>query len=105
MFEIAGSGIVAALLLATASADELVDPMRPYTPDTPIERSAGGRNFALSAILYSADRRVAVVNGQPVSEGQKVNGARVRLIGRGRVELELNGEVLKLELGTQRKTK
>ena len=104
MFEITGSGIVTALLLATASADELYDPMRPYTPDAPIERSAGSPGFALSAILYSPSRRVAVVNGRPVSVGDKVNGARVRRIDRGEVQLELGGKVLKLTLGN-RKTK
>jgi len=106
VYEIAGSGIVAVLLFATANAEVLYDPMRPYSPQLPIESSvSGGRGFALSAILYSPKRRVAVVNGRPVSEGERVNGATVRRIGRGRVELELDGEILRLTLGTSRKTK
>ncbi len=85
-----------------AAADGLSDPMRPYTPRIKVERSVGGKAFVLSAILYSAQRRVAIVNGQPVSEGQKVNGARVKNIQRGKVELVVDGEILKLALSTDK---
>jgi len=93
------------LLVRSVAADVLSDPMRPYTRQVEIERSVGGKGFVLSAILYSADRRVAIVNGQPVSEGQRVNGARVRRIDRGKVELEVDGEILKLALITDKRTK
>jgi len=105
VFEIAGSAIIWIALVASASAEVLHDPMRPYKHKTPVEQSFGGKGFALSAIVYSAERRVAVVNGQPVSENERVGGALVRQINRGHVVLEVDGEILKLELHSAKGTK
>jgi len=103
--EILASAIMWILLAASASAEVLHDPMRPFANKSPVERSFAGKAYALSAILYSADRRVAVINGQSVSENERINGARVKHIYRGRVVLEVNGEILKLELSMLGKTK
>lgn len=95
----------ACLISASASAEVLSDPMRPYTPQIRIENSPGGQSYSLSAILYSAQRRVAIVNGQPVSEGQRISGARVVRIAPGQVQLEVDGEILKLVLIKDKKAK
>lgn len=95
------AGIVVVLLAGTtaAGADVLHDPMRPFAPRTPGEVTRKTESgYALSAILYSADRRVAVVNGEAVSEGDRVGAARIRRIARGEVELELDGRILRLAL-------
>lgn len=87
------------------SADVLIDPMRPYTPEVRVERSVGGKAYVLSAILYSTERRIAIVNGRPVSEGQRIHGARVERIEPGKVELLVDGNRLKLVLINDRKAK
>ncbi|MBT8131663.1 MAG: general secretion pathway protein GspB [Gammaproteobacteria bacterium] len=105
MSEIAGSGIVMLLLAVSVNADVLHDPMRPYQQAAPIEHESSGTGFTLSAILYSTDRRVAVVNGRPVTENERINGASVRTIQPGQVVLDVDGEILKLKLHSGQRTK
>lgn len=91
--------VVIAVASAPARAETLSDPMRP-SHAAPVEsvRAAPAQRFELSAILYSADRRVAVVNGRSVREGQRVGTARVKRIRRGQVELQVGERTLTLAL-------
>ncbi|MBT8136525.1 MAG: general secretion pathway protein GspB [Gammaproteobacteria bacterium] len=98
---------IALLLSSSAVAEQLFDPMRPYSraalPVVAGNKAPAG--FALSAIVYSPDRRVAVINGEPVAEGQKIGGATVRSIERGKVQLDYRGKTVNLKLSTLRKSK
>lgn len=82
----AAAGIASA---ASAAGAPVVDPMRPYrAPSEPAERRAAPDRYVLTVVLVSAERRVAVVNGRVVQEGDEVDGAKVAHIDLDRVELE-----------------
>lgn len=96
------AGLLALVLALPVGAETLYDPMRPHSARAPVSVrtpppsvSAG---FELTAILFSPDRRVAVINGKPVSEGERVGAARVTRIAPGQVELETGGKILRLAL-------
>lgn len=63
----------------TVCASELIDPTRPATrlETSSPTRVAAPRSWTLESTLVAADRRVAVINGKLVSEGESVDGARV----------------------------
>ncbi len=67
------------LALATgwrADADLLADPMRPASsPDKQI--SSVTAPLHITAILFSGTRRIAIVNGKAVSEGDHIDNARI----------------------------
>lgn len=54
--------------------------------------------LALSSILISSDRRVAVINGQILKRNELIQGARVVSIEPGRVLLDNEGEKIELFL-------
>lgn len=87
------SPIALALLLITlpAHAEQLSDPTR--RPDAP---SAGPATSAVSGWALQSTRitprgRSAIINGETVTEGARVGGARVRRIEHARVELDKDG--------------
>ena len=89
------------MLPLVAHGENLTDPMRPSDAEPArSEAPAAAARYELSAILYSPDRRVAIVNGRSVREGQRVGRARVARIRRGRVELDLGDRRLTLALAT-----
>lgn len=91
----------------TLGAGELIDPTRPRigVETSPAERKAVARPvWTLESTLVADDRRVAVINGELVSEGESVGGARVIEIReldvlvqtpRGRMTLRLLPDVVK----------
>ncbi|BCR06406.1 hypothetical protein DESUT3_34750 [Desulfuromonas versatilis] len=92
----------AALALAVdARGAELRDPTRPPIPAAP-ERApeplrSKAPDWRLSSILVSPERRVAVISGQAVVEGDRIDGARVVaitpsavLLQKGKREYTLN---------------
>lgn len=74
-------------------ASELSDPLRPHayhpvpaaTESSPA--SVDTSEWRLSAVLISAQRSVAVINGRRVQPGDMLEGLRVMLIAGDRVEL------------------
>ena len=93
--------VTVALLLGfvpTASAESDRDPTRPYS--VPSAVSAGSRTsaFNVSAIFVSKVRRIAIVNGRRVTEGDSVNGAIVVEINKDALRLNLNGKELTTRL-------
>ncbi len=85
--------ISATLLCATfqdARAELLRDPTRPYTPRPPVIKSVA--SFSVSAVFISKDRRIAIVNGQRVTEGDQINGATVTEILPDQVLLNVHGK-------------
>jgi hypothetical protein len=96
--------IVAGLLVAAAAARSedvpVRDPMQPYRF---VAGAAGGvvgaPRFALTAVLISPTRRVAIVNGKPYERGESVNGAEIVRIDPDAVHLREHGNELVVPLG------
>ncbi len=90
--------------LLTDGAEVLRDPTRPYavapvvTTPTGVRAIAKATGFSVTAILVSQKRRVAIVNGKRVSEGDKVDGATVVKILADRLRLDLDGKEITTRL-------
>jgi len=67
-------------------ANRLGDPTRPPAVASPSSTSTRV-HWQVTSILFSPQRRVAVVNGRLVTEGEEVDGARVLTIRPASVEL------------------
>ena len=92
--------VSAVLLLGPLLADAqevLRDPTRPYNAarvSAPTTGGTGGGSFKVTAIFTSEMRRVAIVNGQRVVEGDRVGGATVTEILANGIKLNLNGKAI-----------
>jgi hypothetical protein len=86
---------LAALLLtmsAQAAADRLVDPTRP--PQAPSPRSdPSHEGVRVEAVLRSADRDLAIVNGKIVRAGDRVAGVQIEAILPDGVRYVRDGQV------------
>ena len=86
---------LAALLLsmsAKAAADRLVDPTRP--PQAPeASNSTSPETVRVEAVLRSAERDLAIVNGKIVRAGDHVCGARVEEILADGIRYTRDGQV------------
>jgi hypothetical protein len=67
------------------------------TNSTPTPAIQGSPVFRLKGIIYSS-RPSAILNGQMVSTGDKVDGATVVHVSRTTVTLQINGERKIIEL-------
>ena len=78
------------LLMPLLSQAQLNDPMRPaQAPRTTVSATAPTPAWRLDSIILSGDRRLAVINGQRVSEGDQLGQARVSRIEATRVILRV----------------
>ncbi len=84
-----------------ASGQELLrDPTRPYsakpvaTTAMGTETATGVTGFRVTAIFTSEKRRIAVVNGQRVGEGDLVDGATVVEILADALRLNFEGKAI-----------
>ena len=92
--------VAAVLLLApvlAAAQETLRDPTRPYSARAVATTTSGGggkvtSSFRVTAIFTSDMRRIAVVNGRRVAEGDQVDGATVVEILADRLRLEYSGK-------------
>ncbi len=123
VFGIAGAGALLAALLvvrgATADADPVDEEVEEAARRAPIDfavlkdptrrplRIETGRGDAapiaplvLSAILFSGDRRIAIINDRSVRVGDEVDGARVLAISPDRVRIRRGESVQSLALAT-----
>jgi len=77
-------------LCITGSASALNDPTRPTNPALYFGGGAANNadNITLQSILFANDRRIAVINGERVKEGDRIGSARVVKIQDSRVLLE-----------------
>lgn len=86
---------LAALLLsmsAKAAADRLVDPTRP--PQAPATNdSTSLQTVRVEAVLRSADRDLAIVNGKIVRAGDRVCGVQVEAILADGIRYVRDGQV------------
>jgi hypothetical protein len=70
------------------AAAPAADPMRPSYVQ-PVHSAGGhrGPRYVLQAVFGDQQRRVAILNGQVVQPGDRVQGARVQRIGAADIEL------------------
>ncbi len=100
-------GLLAVLLPPNGgSAASLSDPTRP--PQRFIAPVVSApvvpKSWKLGAILIAPQRRVAVINGQPLSVGDQVSGAKVIDIESDRVRLRRGSREFVLDLLPKRPT-
>ena len=82
-----------------AGEPALTDPTRPWDKDWHKQRQTRtDGNYVLNATLVSSARRVAVINGQNVSEGETVGNAIVIKIGKHDVLLQSPNRLIRLKL-------
>ena len=96
--------IVASTLVVVGAthADEVLvrDPMQPYRFVVgPGGIGSVAPRFALTAVLISPTRRVAIVNGKPYERGESVSGAEIIRIDADAVHLREHGNELIVPLG------
>lgn len=101
------SGLLVVLMPAgRGSAASLPDPTRPpqrfISPAAP--GSAVPKSWQLGSILIAPQRRVAVINGRPVSVGDRVNGAKVVAIESNQVRLQRGSREFVVNLLPKRPT-
>lgn len=83
--------LLVAMTSGVARAEEpLRDPTRPYTAAERV-RTAAPR-YVVHAIIVSAERRVAIVNGRRVAVGGSIAGATVVAIEKDQLILDLGGK-------------
>ena len=92
---------------AFAQQGLLIDPMRPQQIQSPkqslpaAQKPVAAESWVLSTILTSAERKVAIINGQPFQQGDSLNGYKVIEIEPDRVVLKGNkSKVLLRRSGT-----
>ena len=95
------SSVSAVLLFGPVLAEDaelLRDPTRPWSARSvaPVGTvtATGVTGFRVTAIFTSEKRRIAIVNGQRVSEGDRVNGATVVEILADDIRLDFNGKTI-----------
>ena len=84
----------------SATALALNDPTRPTDPSAYFGGSTSGNEtgWSLQSILTASDRRIAVINGTRVREGDRIGSARVVRIQDSRVLLKTGEGMLTLRL-------
>ena len=91
------------LLLLSASSLKtwaLQDPTRPTDPAVYFgsDRNTVTATWTLQSILSSPDRRIAIINGTRVQEGDRIGTAQVVSIRPSQVVLNTGGRTLTLQL-------
>lgn len=78
---------------------ELPDPTRPAEFDVAQAQPLIAEMPRLSSVLFSDDRRLAVIDGQVVGEGSSINGITVQRIERSEVIVQMaDNQVVSLKL-------
>jgi MSHA biogenesis protein MshK len=92
-------GILMPLHYSAAEEPPLRDPMRPYEQaQIPDARGNQPRRIALTAVLISAERRIAVINGKFYREGESVDGAQITRIESESVRFRRAGQDIEVRL-------
>jgi hypothetical protein len=93
------AGVLVAATAARAEDAPVRDPMQPYRFAAGPGGSVAAPRFALTAVLISPTRRVAIVNGRPYERGESVSGAEIVRIDADAVHLREHGNELVVPLG------
>lgn len=100
-------GLLAAIA-ARAADSPLHDPTQPFRAGAGGESAAPAAGpqprFKLTAVLVSPTRRVAIVNGKALQEGQRIAGAEVVKIDGRSVQLREGNREFVVELGDARES-
>ncbi len=90
--------IIAAMLLSQ-QVQAFHDPTRPTEPDVYFGSSIRNNSaWSLQSILSASDRRIAIINGTRVREGDVIGSAKVISIGESKVVLNTGGQRFTLRL-------
>lgn len=90
-----------AVLSLPAAAEVLTDPTRPpanWEPNGSAAQSLTPAAPRLTSVLVSAERRVAVIDGVTLAEGETANGVTVVHVARGWVDASVRGAPMRLSL-------
>ena len=87
-------------ICVAAGAQAIHDPTRPTDASAFFGKNTADSNveWKLQSILYAQDRRVAVINGTRVHEGDRIGSAKVMRISSTHVLLKTGGSTLTLHL-------
>jgi hypothetical protein len=86
--------------IARGADAPVLDPMQPFRYVGSVSGGvAAAPRFALTAVLISPTRRVAIVNGKPYERGEIVSGAEIVRIDADAVHLREHGNELVVPLG------
>ena len=101
---VAGGLALATATLLALPAQAKEDPMRPPVwtegPAATESTAPASKELELNLILRAADRRVAVINGQRLAVGDRIQGLRVAMILEDRVRLTGRAGPRLLRLGS-----
>lgn len=90
----------------TLPSGEIVqDPTRPADWQVVREAAQPAKQFQLNYILSSSERSLAMINGQRVGEGDRINGARVVRITAESVTLNVDGQTRVLQTKARKSVK
>jgi hypothetical protein len=100
---------LAVLLIAGstyAAEPAMHDPTQPFRAapggETTVPAYGPQPRFRVTAVIVSPTRRVAIVNGKPVQEGQQIGGAEVVKIDGRSVQLREGNREFVVQLGEAR---
>jgi len=79
--------LMAMVLLSSTTVYALQDPTRPPGAEAPGLQRAAPRDIRVGSILLGPNRRVAVINGVAMREGESHDGLKVRRIHRDKIEV------------------
>jgi type II secretory pathway component PulC len=88
------------ILISSALANELRDPMAPFTAASGSEAGPANNGFVLSAIIIGKQRRVAIINDEPYLVGYLIRDYRLTAIEPNSVELTRDGSSRRLMLNS-----
>ena len=91
-------GMAASLWAPLRAQEPFRDPTRPNSARPAANAAAAVPVFAVTAIFISERRRVAVVNGKLVAEGDSVDGATVTEVRSGALTIQHLGKKTTLRL-------
>ncbi|MGH8442345.1 MAG: hypothetical protein ACRETF_05525 [Nevskiaceae bacterium] len=95
------AALVAVIAAGGAPAQQLGDPTQPTRMDEPQQAARAaqsGPRWRLQSTLVADDRRLAVINGRTVAQGERIDGATVRDVRPGGVTLEVEGRRVELRV-------
>lgn len=81
--------------VSALSVQALNDPTKPTYYSARAEKKA---SFRVTSVLWSDERRVAIINGKAVSEGDEISGAKVVKIEKHQVRINQNGVLVNVKL-------
>ncbi len=85
------------------ATEGLIDPTRPsgYSSGDNFYLDELRKEYILNSVIISDQRRVAVISGKRVSEGDRVKNALVDRIGKSRVTLVVDGARVDIHLSNK----